>query len=265
VKIFITGIRGFLGSHLERFWTSAGHVVEGTTRDGPAPCLTGVDVIVHAAHDRTGTVESNVAAVKTAHDAADGAGIAYQVFISSYAARPETIANYGRMKYQLETFFLEHGHTIVRPGLVIGHGGMFGRNLKAILRSPVIPLLDGGRDLIPVIAIADFVRAMDVIVSNRRTGALNLFHRDLVPMRTLVEAINRAAGRKPLLLPVPLPVALAVLTMAEKLHIRLPAAADNVRSLKQSLPNVYQSDLESLIPNPGTLEEMIAELKIAKK
>jgi hypothetical protein len=79
-------------------------------------------------------------------------------------------------------------------------------------------------------------------------------------MRTLVEAINRAAGRKPLL-PVPLPLALAVLTFAEKLHNHLPAAADNVQSLKKA--SQTSINRESLIPNPQTLEKMIAVPKIA--
>jgi uncharacterized protein YbjT (DUF2867 family) len=257
VKIFITGIRGFLGSQLEHYWTAAGHTVAGSTRRDHTSSLRGFDVIVHAAYDRKGGIHGNVAAAQAVCAAGEHAGVRYQIFISSYAARHESQAVYGRMKYHLETYFLEQDCAVVRPGLVIGNGGMFGRNLKKILHSPVIPLLDGGRDLIPVLAIEDFVQAMDLLVARRASGAFNLFNRELVPMRKLVETINYAAGRKPLLVNVPLNLALTLLTVIEKLHIPFPAGADNVRSLKQSLPHVYESDLETLIPHPVPLDKMI--------
>jgi NADH dehydrogenase len=270
VRILITGISGFLGSHLARHWRAAGHSISGTARRSspdvialplgnppPQDCFTGIDVVIHAAYDRDAGVERNVVGTATLCEEAERAGVAYQVFISSYAARSESQAVYGRMKYQLETLFLQRGHTVVRPGLVIGNGGMFGRNLKTILHSPVIPLLDGGRDLIPVLAIQDFVRAMNTLVTERRTGVFNLFNPELVPMRTLVETITKAAGRRPWLLNVPLNLALRFLTTAEKLHIPFPAESDNVRSLKQSLPHVYQSDLDGLIARPCSFQAMI--------
>lgn len=263
MKIFISGIGGFLGSRMAQYWAAAGHTVAGSTREeASVKALTtasrdGVDVMVHAAYDRKGGVERNIAEGKTACLAAERAGAAYQIFISSYAARADTRAEYGQMKYRLEEFFLERGHGVVRPGLVIGNGGMFGRNLKQILRAPVIPLLDGGRDLIAVIAIEDFVSSMDRLAANCSRGAFNLFNRELVPMRRLVETINRFAGRKPMLLNVPLNAALVFLTVAEKLRIPFPAGADNVRSLKQSLPHIYESDLEALIGRTKSFEAMI--------
>jgi uncharacterized protein YbjT (DUF2867 family) len=259
VKVFVTGIRGFLGGQLERYWTSAGYTVAGTVRHDPVPgsSLDGFDVIVHAAYDSKGGVERNVAAARAVCAAGEKAGVRYQIFISSYAARRESQAVYGRMKYQLETYFLEQDHAIVRPGLVIGNGGMFGRNLKKILHSPVIPLLDGGRDLIPVIAVEDFLKSMDILVARRSVGAFNLFNRELVPMRTLIETINRAAGRRPLMVNVPLNLALILLTLTEKLHIPFPSGADNVRSLKQSLPHVFESDLETIIRHPCPFQTMI--------
>lgn len=259
MKIFITGIRGYLGSQLERYWTAVGHSVAGSTRHSPVTksSLSGVDVIIHAAYDNKGGLERNVSGTQAVCAAGEQAGVRYQIFISSYAARRESRAVYGRMKYHLETYFIEQSHAIVRPGLVIGNGGMFGRNLKKILHSPVIPLLDGGRDLIPVIAVEDFVKAMDILVARRSVGAFNLFNRELVPMRTLIEAINRAARHTPLMVNIPFGLALPLLTLTEKLRIPFPAGADNVRSLKQSLPHVYSSDLETIIQSACPFGRMI--------
>jgi len=276
VKILITGVTGFLGGRLGSYWSDLGHVVTGTGRrveargqevfrvfeftlgeriDGRE--LVGQDAIIHCAYDSRASVEVNVVGTKNVCLAAEEAGSPWQVFIGSYAARPQSVASYGRIKYELETFFLERGHTVVRPGLVVGNGGMFQRNMDSIIRSPVIPLLDGGKDPIPVIGITDFVRAMAVLLNQRRPGAFNLFNRDLIPMRTFVDTVARLAGRKPLRVPVPLKLALLLVTIATKLGVSLPFATDNIRSLKQSLPGVYQSDLEALIPNTLSFEAMV--------
>ena len=276
MKILITGITGFLGGRLGRYWSDLGHVVTGTGRrvearglegfrvfafslgdriDGAQ--LVGQDVVIHCAYDSRASVEVNVAGTKNVCMAAEEAGASWQVFVGSYAARPQSVAIYGRLKYELESFFLERGHTVVRPGLVVGDGGMFQRNMDSIVRAPVIPLLDGGRDAIPIVAIGDFVRAMDVLLNQRRSGVFNLFNRDLVPMRTFVDTVARIAGRKPLRVAVPLKLALLLVTAATKLGITLPFGTDNIRSLKQSRPGLYESDLLALIPAALSFEEMV--------
>lgn len=277
MNVFVTGVNGFLGTHLARHWSALGHQVYGAARNWPNPgakrCLSrciafdlagdprpsdlaGADVAVHLAYDRKASIESNVAGVQRVFAAAAAAGIPRQIFVSSYSARPDAVSEYGRLKYQLEGYFLERGHTIVRPGLVIGNGGLFGRNMEKILKTPVMPLLDGGIDLIPLVAMEDHARAMTLLLQ-REPGAYNLFNRELVPMRQLVMAVNHAGHHRAIYFNIPLNWAIGALSWASKLGLRLPIDLDNLRGLKQNQKCPHASNLEALIPACRSFENMI--------
>ena len=255
MTVLITGVNGFIGTHLARHWSSLGYTVYGAARHNPdLPAGLGADVVVHLAYDRKAGIELNVAGVKSVFAAATAAGIPRQIFASSYSARPDALSEYGRLKYLLETYFLERGQTIVRPGLVIGNGGLFGRNMEQILHTPLMPLLNAGNDLLPVVAVEDLVTAMTTLL-HRKPGAYNLFNKDLIPMRQFVEAINRAGHHRAVYFNIPLSWAIAGLSCASKLRIRLPIDLDNLRALKQNQKCIHASDLEDLVPSLPLLRE----------
>ena len=279
MKLFLTGVGGFLGSHLAAHWAASGHEVYGASRSGAVvpklrhvtrrvvpftlgeaihpEDLAAVDIVVHLAYDRQASLDVNVEGTKLVYAAAKAAGVPRQIFVSSYSARPESMAGYGRLKRQLETYFLDRGETIVRPGLVVGNGGLFFRNMRKILTSPVMPLLDGGRDLLPVVAVEDLAVAMTILLGSR-VGAYNLFNPELVTMRRFIETINRAGGHRALYFNIPLSWAISLLSLSEKLRIKLPIDSDNLRALKQNQECIHKSDLETLVPAYRPFEEMIA-------
>jgi NADH dehydrogenase len=270
MNLFITGIDGFLGSRMAREFRGRGHVVTGSSPFGGAgivrwrfgeplnsSALVGTDVMVHCAYDRDVSIERNIEGTKTAAGAAQEAGAARQIFISSYSARPDATAAYGKIKYALETWFLNCGHAIVRPGLVIGPGGLFAKNMRRILRTPVIPLVDGGRDLLPLIDVDDFAAAMTVLVESSRPGAYNLFDERLIPLRDLVDTINRAAGHRAVRCSLPLGLADFLLRLSKRLGVPIPVDADNLRALKENQQPIHQSNLASLIPTHSPLEASI--------
>jgi nucleoside-diphosphate-sugar epimerase len=277
VTVLITGVNGFLGTHLARHWSSLGHSVYGAARHWPDPpaglplhCritfdlrgeirpenLAGVDVVVHLAYDRKAGIELNLEGVKRVFTAATVVGVPRQIFVSSYSARPDARSEYGRLKYLLETYFLERGQTIVRPGLVIGNGGLFARNMEQILHAPLMPLLNAGNDLLPVVAVEDLVTAMTTLLQ-REPGAYNLFNKRLIPMRQFVEAINRAGHHRAVYFNIPLSWAIAGLSCASKLRIRLPIDLDNLRALRQNQQCIHASDLDDLVPDCRSFESMI--------
>ena len=275
MKLFLTGVGGFLGSHLAAHWSAAGHDVYGASRSGAvvpglrrvlpfvlgqpihAEDLAGVDVVVHLAYDRKAGIHVNMDGTKLVYAAARAAGVPRQIFVSSYSARPESIAEYGRLKRQLETYFLDRGETIVRPGLVIGSGGLFLRNMRKILTSPVMPLLDGGRGLLPVVAVEDLAAAMTTLLESR-VGGYNLFNPELVTMRRFIETINRAGRHRALYFSIPVSWATGLLSLSETLRIKLPFDSDNLRALKQNQECIHQSDLETLLPTYRSFQQMIA-------
>jgi hypothetical protein len=49
-----------------------------------------------------------------------------------------------------------------------------------------------------------------------------------------------------------------LLSLSEKLRIKLPFDSDNLRALKQNQECIHKSDLETLVPVYRSFEEMIA-------
>ena len=148
---------------------------------------------------------------------------------------------------------------MVRPGLVIGNGGLFGRNMRKILASPVMPLLDGGRDQLPLIGIRDFTAAMTAVLEGERRGAFNLFDPSLVTMRTLVRTVNTAAGHRALYLPISASLAEASLSVCERFGVRLPVDRGNLRALKANQRPIHESDLDGLVSGHATTNAVIQE------
>src|ERR1700723_1472322 len=97
MRIFITGIGGFLGSALAEHLAARGHEVRGSRRSemqlgGPfeASVFAGMEVVIHCAHDFTpGARRKNVDGTRAWFDAAAAQGARLQVLLSSYSARPD--------------------------------------------------------------------------------------------------------------------------------------------------------------------------------
>ncbi|MCX6625276.1 MAG: NAD(P)-dependent oxidoreductase [Acidobacteria bacterium] len=260
MKIFITGVRGFLGSSLAAEFRSRGWEVAGSARspgdastvrlalgDEPvAGTFAGVDVLLHAAYDPRAGSDVNRRGTERIFAAAAKAGVARQIFLSSYSARPGSPSNYGQMKYLLEQFFLEQGQTIVRPGMVTG-GGMFERLTRGMLRLPVVPLAGGGRDLVPILDIGDFTRSLALIAEGAEGREFNLFAPELLTSRRVAELVLEAAGHRALLVPVPGSLLIAVATLGAWLRLLPPGAAGGVRAARLNRVAAYESHLPRLI------------------
>ena len=55
----------------------------------------------------------------------------------------------------------QHGQAVVRPGLVIGPGGLFAENQKAILRSPFLILPEVDLSSVYYVALEDLLEKHD--------------------------------------------------------------------------------------------------------
>jgi nucleoside-diphosphate-sugar epimerase len=263
MKVFIIGIRGFLGSNLARALEARGHEVRGSTReairigDPVDPVLfEDTDTIVHCAHDfRAGAWERNVTGARLLFDAARGKR---RIFISSHSARRDAVSEYGISKYRIERLYLGEEETVVRPGLVIGAGGLFGHYLRTLRSLRVIPLVDGGRDLVPVLAIADFSAAMVNLIESGRSGTYNFFNETMPRMREIVDTVLRLAGHSALLVSIPNGLASALVTVAERCKLPLPFDSGSLRALKLNRDCVHQSNLRELLDRETPLETAIA-------
>jgi nucleoside-diphosphate-sugar epimerase len=261
--VFITGINGFIGRALEKRLSAAGYRVLGSTSKSSsnshltqirlgemvnANLFSGVDVIVHAAYDaRSNQVENNVQGTIQISEAAVKAGVTHEIFISSYSALTDAKSEYAEAKKLLETFFRSRSATIVRPGLVIGLGGLFMRMIQLVKRYPLLPLLDGGKGAMPVLWIDDLTDAIEFLIAHKLVGEFNLFHHERLTLIALLDASRKQMGLRRWFVPIPSSWLLPPLRFAEFLRIPLSVNSQNVAGYRVNQNHDAPSDLRQLI------------------
>lgn len=251
MRIFITGIGGFLGGALAAHLAARGHQVRGSRRNEmqlgqpfDAAIFAGTNAVIHCAHDFTaGARRKNVDGTHAWVDAASAQGARLQVFLSSFSARPGADSEYGQTKFEMERMF----RTVLRPGLVMGDGGAYRKQRAALLRMPVVPVIGDGLQPTAVIRIEDFLPSATVVIEEERTGAFNLFYKKQPSYRDLVRAIKAEAGQRAVFLPVPASLALALARAAEALHLPVPVRPGQIRALLGNRSAPWKSDLAALL------------------
>jgi len=277
----ITGVTGFVGSFLARFLAGRGHTIVGIGRRAlpednllrsileTYQCIPlessadlhswwKIDCLIHGAYDtHPGREEINLqGTARLAHLAREN-GVKQQILLSSYAALRPASSGYAQIKAALEQSLRSVAATVVRPGLIIGEGGLYGRMRSFILKYPILPLLNGGANRVPLVDITDLSLAVEYISKDIATGAFNLFMEDVPTLREVLTEIRSKCRRQTLFVPVPTLVALAPIALAERAGIRLSITTNNLRGLVSNDQVAVRSDLSTFIPNPRAWRDCI--------
>jgi len=285
MKVLITGIKGFLGSAIAREFVREGHAVSGTSsrdadetfpsgpdvsklklgEEAPSKLFDGVDCVIHCAHDfSSDAFERNVEGTKQIFLAAKSAGVPDQVFISSYSATPRSKTRYGQAKFILETFFLENGGTVLKPGLVLGAGGLGGRLLKTMRNSWIFPMPGGSAVRFPYVGINDFVRLVIEVALSGQIGTYNVFYPDFTSFSMLAAAVKRTVGRPVLTVPLPIgaiyPIYRVVESLLSKFGARLPVNAESLISLRDNQLVANEGTSTILSRSTATLQEIVSSV-----
>jgi len=266
MRILIFGASGFIGAHLARHAASQGHEVIALCRSGrvenfsgkclkwgfgdplPVSDMKGAGCAIHLAHDFGGEAGARLTIDETLSVIAQlrASGVGRQIFFSSYSAGPHATSLYGRAKLAIENALAGADDTIiVRPGLVLGDGGIYGRIRKWARRLPVVPLPDGGHGQVPVIDVERLSRDTLAIAEAASPGReCNLFERNPRSLRRLVLDAAAEAGRRPWILPVPAMLVISGLRIASALRFPLPVNADNLEGFLANQAATHISTLK---------------------
>jgi NADH dehydrogenase len=266
MRILVTGAGGFIGKNLINFALESGHSVISLSRPGTkvvgsevdidwalgrlpsSSSLSWVDAAVHLAYDYAcvSGKNYNISGTIDLFVMLKDLGVKRQIFVSSYSAGPHAESLYGKTKWEIENKLKKYSSAvIVRPGLVLGEGGIYGRMVSFTRRWPFVPLPEGGKGLIPVIHIErlcfDLLRLCDNMC---KLMELNAFYEKKLSLRELVLSSVKKEGRAPWIIPIPFNIMLSLLLLAEALAIKLPVTSDSLVGFKRNQCAYHKSNLE---------------------
>lgn len=288
MKIFITGVGGFLGAALARELHGQGHRVSGSVSTaerladlpgwiedpvvaplaGPHPdamAFAGCDTLVLAACDlRPGMEPINHAGTLTHSALAQKAGVGRLIFISSCSAWPDSPSPYGRAKHHLEEALRPLGCVLVRPGLVIGHGGLCGRLIRMAQQHRVIPVPGGGRGPAQVIGLDECCRCLCKICTGTVAGhEHNLVQVDPRSVVELLGAMLRQLHLRRTLVPIPIWSAICIAAACRGIGLRTPVDVGSVKAYRFNAGRMRESHLSRFAEAGECLEDLVEKSCLA--
>lgn len=284
VPIGITGARGFIGANLVEHFAARGLPVRAFVRAPAAATRAGVTehrfvlpdgieerdfeelpAIVHGAFVEYGPEHRDADRVNRA-GAERLIAIARRhgtriVFLSTLSAHEGARSHYGRSKLELEAMFDPTRDCVLRLGLVLGNGGLFGSMVELIRGARVIPLAGGGRQPIQTLWMGDLLQAIEHVVEREIAGRYALAAPEVHTMRELHETVMRGLGLSRPLVPVPLGLIELGAVALEVLRVPFPIRRENVLGLRALRAFDTTADLRALgIERPLPLGESVRRL-----
>lgn len=251
----VTGGRGFIGRHLVEHFTKAGWEVRSLARptwelrQPLGQGLIGADVVVHTAlapYARGDAHEVNVVGSRLLVEEVRRHPPTRFIFLSSVSARANAASAYGRDKFEIQSMLAGPRELSIRPGLVLGDGGLFDRIRSTLMHGRIVPLIGGGHQPLQTVHIDDLVTSIDASIRLGRSGVLTVAEQNPVEFRTLLFECARLMRRRVLFLPVPVRLVAVALRLAELVRIHLPVSRDNLLGLQTTEPADVDNDLAGL-------------------
>lgn len=263
-KVVISGASGFIGGHLVRHFLAKGWTVIALVRAFPSKPLKDVEYrlydllqapavdlfreaayFIHAAY-LPNNFDCNVTGAKQLLACSRQASLRRNVFISSFSSSVDSESLYGRQKYAIEQLFCRDTDTIVRPGAVLGDGGLFSKMNAHIAAGKRIPLIQGGRQPMQTIAVDDLCLAIEHILLKDLSGVFNVAEPESLTYKEFFTLLGEFNGRPARCLPIPFRVLLLVLKMTDAIGLKLPVGRESLLGLKMMRFRETTNDLALL-------------------
>ena len=264
--IAISGATGFIGSQLSAHFVKQGYHVIALCRNIPVQPLHGVEyrqfsleikpdqnlfkdvnVFIHCAYLKGEEAKNiNINGTNNLLNSARKAGVSKNIFFSSMSAHAAALSAYGQQKFQLEKEFSGENDAVVRPGLVIGNGGLFLEMANHIKSKGIIPLIDGGKQPLYTVHISDVLKAVEIIISKNLNGTFTVAEPLPVLYRDFYKELASSLEKKIILLPVSYFLLQAVFSITKLLHIKTGVGKENLLGLKALQTFEFASELDKL-------------------
>lgn len=282
--IAITGANGFIGSNLVDFFIHKGWSVsalarqeEGSnknadfiyfdlTKELDSINFDNVSYLIHCAYIRhenhSRSEQLNIRGSKKLFDLCRKSCTKI-IFLSSISALQNAKTHYGKQKFYIEQLLDHNKDVIIRPGLVIGNGGLIKEMKDFIVKWKMVPLIDGGEQPIQSVHIDDLITAIYTCIQKELSGTFSIAEPDAVKYKDFYTSIFTGLGMKPRFIPIPYFILYLGTLLLNTIGIPSPISKEsllNVKNLKKietnhSLETLglkvsdYKSSLQSLLSN----------------
>ena len=253
-KIIITGANGFIGRNLVDYLNSLSHVTIAWVRNEvsfnrnaslnayfdvsepeKAVWPSQADALIHCAwimyEKGNDANHKNLKCVEYLSRECYNRGIQF-IFISSFSADPDAQSNYGKTKFKAEKI-IQSG-LILKPGLVVGDGGVFGRMQKMVDASIFLPLPGIGNHSTQIIWVTDLCRITEILLVAKASGSFHLAHHEVVTLRSIYNLIVRKKSRFRIIFPLPFNLLLIIAKLAGFSGIRFPINTENLLGIRNN-------------------------------
>lgn len=272
MKILITGVNGFIANNLAKYWQKTGCEVYGTSskelknshcvdtfnlKIGDKLNIDSIDFdwIIHCVYDKNLSSEENTNATISWANELKNRGVQKQLFISSISAICENLSEYAIIKRKTEQWFLGNNMYVVRPGLVVGSGGLFQQMINKVKTFPIIPMIHGGKIKTKLIGINDLIDEIyNIIISLPSNKELNIFYPNDIFLKELLEEISRYYNKQRIFISIPYFLMFYLARTLEILNINIGITSQNVKGLLSN-----EIDIKSCINYRKELKEILKE------
>lgn len=290
MKILVTGATGYIGRRLAPLLAER-HAVRCLVRDAarakallpPSAELIagdmtdleslkaaalGVDAVVHLAalkSDERDIVAVNVGGARNLAEACRSAGVARVINVGSQAARMARRGDYGNTKAESDSILNSSGLevTTLLPSVVYGpqDPGVFGKLARVASTAPVVPVIGDGRARYQPVHVDDLCAVIAGCLSRPKTAGktYSVGGPEAVTLEGLIDLVAARAGKSPLKVHLPGPVAMLIANAMALVFASPPLSRSNVLGAIQSVPDAdYAGIFAELGLKPRTIAEGLA-------
>jgi nucleoside-diphosphate-sugar epimerase len=211
----------------------------------PRKAMAGIDALIHCAYDfhartASATQAINVQGSVRLLEAACEMEIGKVIFISSMAAYEGCKSQYGAAKRAVEREVSNSNTIVVRPGTIYGKaaGGLLAALRRAISALPIVPLIGDGRFPLFTAHEDDLCELLFDLATNRAQSRerqpIVAAAPETLKFRQLLRDLALAAGRHPLLLPLPWRLPFYGLRLLEAMGLQIGLRSDSVLSVVEA-------------------------------
>ena len=277
--VLVTGASGFLGGAVCRYFAARGFRVRALVRQPDLNSDFHYDLpytldprafegrpfaVIHCAHDRNATNGTvNVKGALHLRDLCRKHAVPHFVFISSLASHASAQSTYGKSKYETEQALDLNVDTVLRPGTIIGSGGLFSKTRELVNKMPLLPLFYPEARL-QTVWLDDVCEGLFQVLSKRLTGSFSIADETGTPMREYYAGIAALVGKSPWIVSLPgdlfLPPLRLLELLARPFGLGLPITAENLLGLKCLKIFDVSADLKALGVQAATFKESLLKL-----